>query len=172
MTQNPTLKNKAVNGFTLVEILVVIAITAVLAAILIPVVGGVMTSSLRSESANNLRQLYAACTLYSNDHNLQLANAFIAANEEIGREQSGWWNQLVDGGYLGDHGSSPREFEVLGSPIQRREVPEITIDQDPPVYPTYGMNIVLSMIGRDETSSLRAANSLLLAEHFLFQRAI
>jgi len=98
---------------------------------------------------------------------MYLANAFIAANEDMGREQSGWWHQLIDGGYLGDHGESPANYEVLGSPIQRREVPELTVDRNPPVYVTFGMNIILSMIRENETKSLKA-NQLLAPSRTLF----
>jgi len=51
-------------GFTLIELLTVIAIVGILSAILIPVVGKMRTSALRSESASNLRQVFSACQLY------------------------------------------------------------------------------------------------------------
>lgn len=172
------LKNKTNGspGFTLVELLTVIAVVGVLAAILIPVVGNMRTSALRSESVSNLRQLHAACTVYSNDNKSRLANSFIAANEDTGREQSGWWHQLVNGGYLGpgeEGRMHPRFYEVLGSPIQRREVPEITIDRDPPVYCTYGMNGPLTMLRAEETDSVRMnqvvnpSNTLFISEGHL-----
>lgn len=146
------------SGFTLIELLSVIAVIGVLVAILIPAISKVRTSALRTESVSNLRQLHAACMLYTQNNNMRVTNAFIAANQETGREQSGWWGQLVEGGYLGDQGPWPQAYKVLGSPIQRRELPEVTIDRDPPVYCTYGMNGPLSNIGQsqDETQGLRA----------------
>lgn len=158
------------SGFTLIELLVCIAIIAILAAILIPVISKVRTNALRTGSVSNLRQLYVACSLYANDHNLKIANSFIAPNEEIGRPVGSWWGQLVSGGYLGNHGKFARAYEVLGSPIQHREVPELTIDKTPPVYPTYGMNEVVSMIGKDESSAastndfLDPSRTLLISE--------
>jgi len=52
-------------GFTLVEILAVIAILSVLLAILIPVVGSVRERSQVAASSSNLRQIGAAALLYT-----------------------------------------------------------------------------------------------------------
>lgn len=147
----PAKQNQNLRGFTLIELLTVIAVVGILVAILIPSVGKVRTSALRTESASNLRQLYAACGLYSNDNNFRLLNSWIGPDEETGREQGSWWQQLVEGGYLSDGGSTmwPHNYKVLGSPIQRREASEVTIDKNPPRYATYGMNSVLAMIGKN-----------------------
>ena len=151
----PAKQNQNLRGFTLIELLTVIAVVGILVAILIPSVGKVRTSALRAESASNLRQLYAACGLYSNDNNSRLLNSFVAANEEEGRPQGSWCLQLLEGGYLSDGGSGNgrQNYKVLGSPIQRREASEVTIDKNPPRYGTYGMNSVLAMVGKNATFS-------------------
>lgn len=59
-------------GFTLVELLVVIAIIAILAALLIPGVGQYRKSSQSAASANNLRNLYVASTLWEGDNDGQM----------------------------------------------------------------------------------------------------
>lgn len=55
-------------GFTLVELLAVIAVIGVLIAILIPVVSMVRTSALRGDSVAQMRQIVAATLLYANDN--------------------------------------------------------------------------------------------------------
>jgi prepilin-type N-terminal cleavage/methylation domain-containing protein len=56
------------SGFTLVELLVVIAIIAVLAALLFPVFATARQASAASVCASNLRQLSKATSLYTQDY--------------------------------------------------------------------------------------------------------
>jgi len=55
-------------GFALIELLTVIAIIGVLAAILIPVVGSMRVKAERTASASNLRQWSQALLLYANEN--------------------------------------------------------------------------------------------------------
>ena len=80
-------RNSRLHGFTLIELLTVIAVVAILAALLLPAVEKVRTNAHRAESASNLRQVFAACALYSKDNNLRLLNSWVGPNEEEGREQ-------------------------------------------------------------------------------------
>lgn len=63
-----TPSRKVSHGFTLVELLAVIAIVGVLAAIVIPVTQSVRASARASTAASNLRQLAAAQLLYAGEH--------------------------------------------------------------------------------------------------------
>lgn len=56
------------SAFTLIELLTVIAIIGILAAILIPTVGAVRKRALKSQCASNLHQLGMALNLYVNDN--------------------------------------------------------------------------------------------------------
>lgn len=59
---------RANRAFTLIELLTVIAIIGILAAILIPVVGSVRESAKSSVCQSNLRQWHTALMLYANDN--------------------------------------------------------------------------------------------------------
>ncbi|MCS7065168.1 MAG: prepilin-type N-terminal cleavage/methylation domain-containing protein, partial [Fimbriimonadales bacterium] len=56
-------------GFTLVELLTVIAIIAILAAIIFPVAGTVRENARRSRCSSNLNQIYVALESYKQDFN-------------------------------------------------------------------------------------------------------
>ncbi len=57
------------SGFTLVELLVVVAIIALLVAILVPAVQEARTITYRTLCASNLHQCLLGCTLYAGDNN-------------------------------------------------------------------------------------------------------
>ncbi len=59
---------KLAAAFTLIELLTVIAIIGILAAILIPVVGKVRSSAKAAMCMSNLRQIGTATFMYLNDH--------------------------------------------------------------------------------------------------------
>lgn len=60
------------SAFTLLELLFVLAVIAVLAAIVIPATSGISRYSARVKSLSNLRQIGVAARLYANDHQQQL----------------------------------------------------------------------------------------------------
>jgi prepilin-type N-terminal cleavage/methylation domain-containing protein len=59
-------------AFTLIELLTVIAIIGILAAILIPTIGAVREKAQRAVDANNLREIVKAAMIYAADNNDRL----------------------------------------------------------------------------------------------------
>ena len=57
------------NGFSLIEVLVTIAVIAILLTILVPVIGSVRNSAKTTKSLSNLRQIASAMQMYSSDNN-------------------------------------------------------------------------------------------------------
>ncbi len=73
-------------GFTLIEMLVVIGIIALLAAILFPVFGRVRENSRKSSCLSNLKQLSASFLLYAQDYNDKFPHS-AQASDPVG---GGW----------------------------------------------------------------------------------
>lgn len=57
-----------VRGFTLVELLVVVAVIALLVGVLLPSLSQARGSGMRMQGASNIRQLQIANTMYADDH--------------------------------------------------------------------------------------------------------
>ncbi len=66
--------------FTLVELLVVVAIVGILASLLLPGLDRARKRALVAACASNLRQLYLSTALYANDHDLRLPPVFGETN--------------------------------------------------------------------------------------------
>ncbi len=86
-------------GFTLVELLTVIAVVAILAVILIPVVGDIRMRSLMTKSTSNLRQYYLGADLFRIENGGRLVPGEI--NDRSGNLPNGHWFSGILCSYMG-----------------------------------------------------------------------
>lgn len=88
-------------AFTLVELLMVIAIISVLAALLLPALSNAMESARKAECANRMRQLAITCDLYEQEARCILPAFYtpkpISTYSEYGLTP---WQLLLHAGYL------------------------------------------------------------------------
>lgn len=90
-------------AFTLIEMLVVIAVIALLAAMLVPAVGRAKAAGERGRCAANLQQLHKANQIYADDH-----ETFVAAAADIwGRNSQRWHGVRVSKSQPFDGASGP-----------------------------------------------------------------
>lgn len=74
---------RARQGFTLVELLVVIGIMAILIAILMPALSKVRNQAMSVQCASNMRQVYQICLMFANENKQHLPRPSIpGANED------------------------------------------------------------------------------------------
>lgn len=81
-------------AFTLIEVLVVVGIIALLAALLLPALGSAKARAQKMRCANNIRQLSLAWWLYADDNSDALVNNH--GLQETKTRQENWANNLQD----------------------------------------------------------------------------
>ena len=140
-------------GFTLLELLVVIAMVAVLAGLILPTLSAVRESSRIVQCAGNLRQIFSGLSLYAQDHTNHLPQRYSyldATGQKIG------YCELILP-YL-DPGRTPANSDTAKKlfmcPSQKTK--------NYPVDPGYGMNHFYD--NASFTAASPAAQTILLAE--------
>lgn len=95
----PRANNEKEQGFTLVELLVVVSIIALLASLLFPVLARAKSYGRQTYCMNNTRQLYVGWMLYAQDNNDQLAYNMGITNLNLmlaNGQNNNWAGSLLD----------------------------------------------------------------------------
>ena len=136
--KNTLMQKLSLRAFTLVEMLVVIAIIATLAALLFPAVGGMQERGKATQDMNNLRQLGLATQLYLNDND----GSFPLPTEN--------WMKQLHPKYLGS-------WKIFKSPFDKRSLLEN--DATAPVSYGYNANAQVTTPTAGTLSADRISNS-------------
>ena len=102
MPRSPIRRPRLAEAFTLIELMIVVAIIGILAGLMTGVVGYVQNSAKRNQCLNNLRQWGGAMSLYLDEHRSRTFPTYMKA--EGAGEADLWWNALPP--YL-EKGSKP-----------------------------------------------------------------
>ena len=93
-------------GFTLVELLVAIAVIGILISLLIPAVGKVMESARRAKGSNNVKQIALAYNQYAyddvNGRTIDVGTAVLDSTKDTAQTAVEWAIVLARKGYLND----------------------------------------------------------------------
>jgi prepilin-type N-terminal cleavage/methylation domain-containing protein len=111
-------------AFTLIELLTVIAIIGILAAIIIPTVGTVREKAQRAVDANNIREVLKAAQIYAGDNNDRLPDPrFTAALLTGGTAVYRWPGILAKNNILTD----PSFYFAKNDPLYPATVPTVIL---------------------------------------------
>ncbi len=141
-------------GFTLVELLVVVAIIALLIGVLLPALGRARRSAQTVECLSNMRNLVLAQMLYAHDHNGQLVNYGLSHGGSTLEDNVSWLRDLKPyaegpltvrspsdasphwategGGGVPIPGGGPVRYRVTSYGLNEHVTPQVPFDpQDP-----------------------------------------
>ena len=106
------LKRSSLSGFTLVELLVVVAIIGLLAGMLLPSLAKAKVKANRMKCGNNLKHVHMAFTLFADDYDGRLP--WLLTH----RQGERLWQSLYGSGHTGAHHLWDVQFLFLPAPIR------------------------------------------------------
>jgi|UniRef100_UPI004049485E prepilin-type N-terminal cleavage/methylation domain-containing protein len=124
----PYIHRRLQSAFTLIELLTVIAIIGILAAIIIPTVGSVREKAQQAVDANNLREIAKAAMIYATDNNDRLPDPNIIAPTILTASQKVflWPGILARSGVITD----PSLYFAKNDPLFNGTYPDSIISPD------------------------------------------
>lgn len=135
-------------GFTLLELLTVVAVIGVLAAILIPVAGKVRFSARNAECVSNLRQVFIRHTSYVADNRGRIPRAHYTYTKPDGTSGSRDWTTM-----LSEKSEFQEEKAVFGCSEKRLE-----LGASDPTRRTYSMNLGVNKLSASGDALERSPN--------------
>lgn len=137
-------------GYTLVEILVVVAIVFLLMAVIIPAVNSVQKKALQVTCMSNMKQIGSALDLYAMDYDYYYPKIF--ANDDGGSSYK-WDVFLARKGYVTGvnenitAGGAPGDLFICQLHLKMAKRAGVSINR------SYGMNAHIRILGGDKTTS-------------------
>ena len=112
-------------GFTLMEILVVIAIILVLAAIAVPTIAAIQNRGYKAQATKQLKELAASAQAFANDNNDEIPSEDSKGTDSWQsamdpENKRAWYNSLpalMGRRTVADYASSPRAFYTKENPL-------------------------------------------------------
>ncbi len=129
-------------AFTLIELLTVIAIIGILAAIIIPTLSSVRQTAHASVCLSNVRQIAMACTVYANENKGRLPDAGVGSDPLWARTLSSYINAPAS--------QKSSIFVCPGSaiPVEESSNPYSSTNPTGDIVLTYGMHAGLMPRGQ------------------------
>ena len=177
------MKRTANPAFTLIELLIVIAIVAVLASIVFPVFSSIQLSAKRTQSLSNMRQLGTALLAYCGDNNGALptegdaAPTWPGAAANTTTEQTAWYNALprtyANSKGAGDYANDKADFYAKGSMfyVPAAKYPSTKITGPGPLFAVAFCSKIYDGTFIPDNNYVRLPNFLSPAETCIFQES-